>query len=1065
MKKTFLALLLWSTPMLSYAQLLNGDDIRFTYQIVRFFSDYNGDEAVYVPPIPPIPQKEEHIIENEIFNVSTFPSQAIELYNCFKHSEESILNTEWADVYTGWPIYEVYAPLDIEVTNRYWENDSGDDCYWDGEELDGPRASHDSHFGHPRNIVAPSTIYEGQIGWSVTPQQGHITIGNTVRFRYHMAWNYLHGNTRQDPLDFGLLPANSSRSHHITRNLLDARPSGLGHLEGMKFTNTENNFSSDQPDIFYRFELQEATTVQIRTLNPQLQPGDHADTYLALWDEAGNFVSYSNDDNCSDLSRIQRTLQPGVYLLQLEISGDINQLEQSYLPAFDLEIRTGSAVQNLLLPEYGDGVWMANTYGINTNGDDYPFIGRFIIDGLNLHTENYFPRTEDPINVSGFSAVNCNDYQADWFSINFQRTNFPCGKYTFFIRDYDDGVGIEVDYDGDGIVDTSTPYYFVGNFDNEYNVGFTYELTPESKVTVEYIDVGGDGFLLMDVYKHELEFPTANGDQRFLSCTPLSPVSLEGGLPEDAVSAQWEQSTDLAAWQPVGMPNSLSYQPEALEQTTYFRLSATDLCGDTYYSDTLAKQRIQEPIDEYGTASWIGAMYEGDGQFIGRFASSDFLIHLDNWKGGAQAPISQIPGYDGCDPTSDNWQTTLRRTNWPCGDYAITLEEWEGDLALRIDENGDGIWDIERTAPCCTTETPITAEARLTSISQVEISFAGQGIPQGLALNFDRTGNGLQPGEISGDETLLFCETPQIISGTAGDAAGPFSYQWQDSTAMGAWQDIPDADGPDFQPANLSSPTWFRRAVVDTCGQRAYSNIVAKNWAQSPAPSNENGWLAMVFSGTDLERYAGSFSIPGQSLRLGEHLPSGWSSPSDIQGYTGCTISPDYWSIVFRKTGWRCANYDFHWIDLDDDARLLADTDGDGNWDYDSGLRTCCLSGGGLHDIIALNPNSVVEVQFKEYGGIAALNIEVSVSQEFIPQMNCRDAQIFLDENGLASITADLLDDGSDPYCGSLSLEADMLNFNCSHLGNNDVMLSGTNSAGNSAQCTANVTVADTTAP
>ncbi|KAA3615908.1 MAG: HYR domain-containing protein [Flavobacterium sp.] len=81
------------------------------------------------------------------------------------------------------------------------------------------------------------------------------------------------------------------------------------------------------------------------------------------------------------------------------------------------------------------------------------------------------------------------------------------------------------------------------------------------------------------------------------------------------------------------------------------------------------------------------------------------------------------------------------------------------------------------------------------------------------------------------------------------------------------------------------------------------------------------------------------------------------------------------------------------------------------------------------------------------------------------PTVVCTDITIQLDNSGSASITVDDIDNGSTDVCGIATRSLDVSTFNCSNIGPNNVTLTVTDANGNSASCTAVVTVQDTIAP
>ncbi|MEL7428130.1 MAG: HYR domain-containing protein, partial [Bacteroidota bacterium] len=71
-----------------------------------------------------------------------------------------------------------------------------------------------------------------------------------------------------------------------------------------------------------------------------------------------------------------------------------------------------------------------------------------------------------------------------------------------------------------------------------------------------------------------------------------------------------------------------------------------------------------------------------------------------------------------------------------------------------------------------------------------------------------------------------------------------------------------------------------------------------------------------------------------------------------------------------------------------------------------------------------------------------------------------------LDASGLATITANDIDNGSNDGCGgAVTLSASQTSFNCTNLGTNNVTLTVLDASGNSSSCTAVVTITDTENP
>ncbi|MCB0455194.1 MAG: HYR domain-containing protein, partial [Aequorivita sp.] len=99
-------------------------------------------------------------------------------------------------------------------------------------------------------------------------------------------------------------------------------------------------------------------------------------------------------------------------------------------------------------------------------------------------------------------------------------------------------------------------------------------------------------------------------------------------------------------------------------------------------------------------------------------------------------------------------------------------------------------------------------------------------------------------------------------------------------------------------------------------------------------------------------------------------------------------------------------------------------------------------------------------------GNTATCSFDVTVNDTEAPVANCAAPfTIQLDSNGIASITAADIENGSTDNCGVASTTIDMTDFDCSNVGPNTVTLTVTDVNGNSSQCTTIVTVEDSIPP
>ncbi|MBL4664177.1 MAG: HYR domain-containing protein, partial [Flavobacteriaceae bacterium] len=116
-------------------------------------------------------------------------------------------------------------------------------------------------------------------------------------------------------------------------------------------------------------------------------------------------------------------------------------------------------------------------------------------------------------------------------------------------------------------------------------------------------------------------------------------------------------------------------------------------------------------------------------------------------------------------------------------------------------------------------------------------------------------------------------------------------------------------------------------------------------------------------------------------------------------------------------------------------------------------------------DCSNVGTNNVVLTITDNNGNTSSCTAIVTVEDTIAPNVVCQNITIQLDTNGTATITAADVDGGSTDNCGIDSVSIDINTFDCSNVGANNVVLTITDSSGNTATCTAIVTVEDTTAP
>ncbi|MEO7080257.1 MAG: HYR domain-containing protein, partial [Flavobacteriales bacterium] len=151
------------------------------------------------------------------------------------------------------------------------------------------------------------------------------------------------------------------------------------------------------------------------------------------------------------------------------------------------------------------------------------------------------------------------------------------------------------------------------------------------------------------------------------------------------------------------------------------------------------------------------------------------------------------------------------------------------------------------------------------------------------------------------------------------------------------------------------------------------------------------------------------------------------------------------------------------YLDASGESSILSEVLDGGSIDNDSIVgfsasqtEFTCADLGTVADTLTVTDNS---------GNNSFCIAQVTVLDTVAPVVLCQATDVYLDASGQATIAASALDYGSSDACGPLSFTASQSNFTCADIGTMNVVLTATDANGNSATCTAQLTVHDTLAP
>ncbi|MEL7118238.1 MAG: T9SS type A sorting domain-containing protein [Bacteroidota bacterium] len=112
-----------------------------------------------------------------------------------------------------------------------------------------------------------------------------------------------------------------------------------------------------------------------------------------------------------------------------------------------------------------------------------------------------------------------------------------------------------------------------------------------------------------------------------------------------------------------------------------------------------------------------------------------------------------------------------------------------------------------------------------------------------------------------------------------------------------------------------------------------------------------------------------------------------------------------------------------------------------------------------------IGSNTVTLRVVESIGNEATCTSNVTVEDKLAPIAMCTNKTIALNGNGIATLTAAEVDNGSTDNCGISNFTLDKTSFDCSNIGPNNVVLTATDVNGNSSTCMSTITVEDNMGP
>ncbi len=230
--------------------------------------------------------------------------------------------------------------------------------------------------------------------------------------------------------------------------------------------------------------------------------------------------------------------------------------------------------------------------------------------------------------------------------------------------------------------------------------------------------------------------------------------------------------------------------------------------------------------------------------------------------------------------------------------------------------------------------------------------------------------------------------------------------------------------------------------------------------ALSPVSMTDNCSAALTYAITGATTGSGAGNVPlGTQLNVGTNTIT--FTATDPAGNTAsCTETITV--IDSEAPSAACQNIT---VNLDASGNATITTG-----DIDNGSTDNCTIASMSLDVTSfdctdLGANTVNLTVTDGAGNTDMCSATVTVVDNTAPVAACQNITVALDGTGNATITTGDIDNGSTDNCGIASMSLDVTSFDCTDVGPNTVTLTVTDAAGNSDNCTATVTIVETTPP
>jgi hypothetical protein len=341
---------------------------------------------------------------------------------------------------------------------------------------------------------------------------------------------------------------------------------------------------------------------------------------------------------------------------------------------------------------YGQEQWIGyvyNNYATAVSPPASPFSGTY---------RGYVTKTSDFTYDMGNGAVSgdnvCGVTSADYFAIRFKmRKTLAPGYYKFHVGG-DDGFRLSLN-GGTTFPDNLQAWSDHGNISKEavyYHAGGTINLV------IEYYEKTGGATVDFNVKYMDCSSTapaTITGDDIVYACNPSATLTASGGTA--GVGSRYEWGTGTVAGQNIISGQQGATITRTLTATTTYwvrRVSAYECASNSeaVFYTVQYQNGIPGNVADFGDNVWnvYTTTYNVNANnaetYKGYFTDSNLSYNSEASFNENSNP-STAPTWEGCTFTgNDYYYFTAKRQGFPCNDYVVTLNKWDDEVWVYIND-------------------------------------------------------------------------------------------------------------------------------------------------------------------------------------------------------------------------------------------------------------------------------------------------------------------------------------------------------------------------------------------